>query len=64
MRSGSKIFRTFRSHYSVFALEKQPKNLTSQIFLSLINPLAATFNETRAPTSGKYVTEGGILTPN
>ena len=64
MRSGSKIFRTFRSHYSVFALEKQPKNLTSQIFLSLINPLGATVNEKRAPTSRKYVAGQGIMMAN
>ena len=50
---------------SVFALEKQPKNLNFQsFFLPLNDPLMATFNETRAPTSRKYVAEVGILMPN
>ena len=53
----SKIIQLFRSHSSIFALEKQSKNPIVQSFLSLIDPLLATFNETRAQTSGKYVAE-------
>ena len=53
----SKIIQLFRSHSSIFALEKHPKNPIVQSFLSLIDPLLATFNETRAQTSGKYVAE-------
>ena len=32
--------------------------------LPLRDPLVATFNETRAPTSTRYVTEQGIVMPN
>ena len=34
------------------------------MFLPLRDPLVATFNETRAPTSRKYVAEQGIVMPN
>ena len=60
----SKTFPTFWSHSSVFPLEKQPKNLNSQGFLPLINPLVATFNKRRAPTSRKNIAEQGIVMPN
>ena len=52
------------SHSSVFALEKQTKNLIFQIFLPLRDPLMATFNKTRAPTSRKYVVGQGIAMLN
>ena len=34
------------------------------MFLPLRDPLVATFNESRAPTSRKYVAEQGIVIPN
>ena len=36
----------------------------SEFFLPVRNHLVASFNETRAPTSRKYVVEQGLLTPN
>ena len=58
-------FETFRSHSSVFALEKEAKNLNFfGFFLPLIDPLLATFNETRAPAYTKYVAEQSIVMPN
>ena len=62
--NSSKIMQLFRSHSSIFALEKQPKNPIFQSFLSLIDCLVVTFNETPAPTSRKYVAEQGIGMPN
>ena len=44
-----------------FCFRRQPKNLS---FLPLIDPLMASFNETRAPTSGKYITQQCIVMPN
>ena len=41
---------------------KKPK--FSEFFLLLIDPLVATFNEMRAPSSKKNVAEQGIVTPN
>ena len=35
-----------------------------RVILPLRDPFAATFNEMRAPTSKKYVTEQGIVMPN
>ena len=52
----SKIIQTFRLHSSVFAKEKLRENL--------IDPLVATFSETCAPTSKKYVSEQGIVMPH
>ena len=60
----SKTFQTFWLQSSVFPLEKQPKNLNFQSFLPLIDPLVATFSETCAPTSRKYVAEKGLMMPN
>ena len=57
-------FETFRSHSSVFALEKEAKNLNFFGFLNLIDPLLATFIETRAQTSRKYVSEQGVVMPD
>ena len=34
------------------------------MFLPARDPLVATFNETRAPTFRKYVSEQGIVMPN
>ena len=60
-----KNFKTFWLQSSVFASEKQPEKLNFQsFFLSLGNSLVATFNETRTPTSRKYVAEDGIVMPN
>ena len=48
-----------------FGFRKQPKSLNfNSFFLALIDPLLATFNETRAPTSRKYVSEQGIVMLN
>ena len=53
------------SHSSILLyIEKLRKNLNFQSFLPLIDPLVATFNEMRAPTSKKNVAEQGIVTPN
>ena len=60
MLNWSKTFQSFWSHSSVLALEKQPKNLD---FQSVFTPLVATFNETCAPTSWKYVAQQGIGMP-
>ena len=35
-----------------------------ELFLPLEDTLVATFNETRAPTSKKYIAEKGIRMPN
>ena len=60
-----KTFQTFWLRSSVFAFERQPKNLNySQFFLPLRDPSVATFNETRAPTSKKELAEQGILMQN
>ena len=40
------------------------QNLYFHSFLPLIDPLVATFNETRAPISRKYVAGQGILVAN
>ena len=50
MPNSSKTCQTFMSHSSVFALPNQPKTLNFPSFLSLIDPLVTTFNETRAPS--------------
>ena len=50
-------------HSSIFALEKESKNLDSQRFLPPEKAPVATFNEKRAPTFGKYVTEQDVLMP-
>ena len=60
----SKTFQTFRSHSSIFALEKRPKNLNFQRFLPLIDPLVATFSETREPAYAKYLAKQGIVMSN
>ena len=60
----SQKFQFFWSHCSVFALEKQPKNLNFQSFLLLRDPLVATFNEKREPNSRKYVAEESIVMPS
>ena len=53
------------SYSSALALEKQPKNLNFlEFFLPLRDPLVATFNETRVPTSIKHVAEQGIVMPS
>ena len=40
------------------------KSKSSEFFLPLINPLMATFSETCASTSRKYVAEKGLMMPN
>ena len=47
-----------------FSLEKQPKKVNFQKCLPLRDPLVATFNETCAPTSRKYVAGQSIVMPN
>ena len=63
MPNWSKTFKTLWSHSSVFALEKQPKKIDLQSFLTLRDPLVAVLNETRAPTSRKSVTEQDKVMP-
>ena len=62
--NSSKAFQTFCSHSSVYALQKQPKNLNFQIFLGLTDHLVATLNKTHAPTSKTNLAEQGIVKPN
>ena len=64
MQNWSKTFQIFWSHSSVFAIKNSLKIQFFRVFLSLIDPLLATFNEARAPTSRKYVAEQHILMPN
>ena len=64
IRNWSKKFPAFRLHSSLFALEKQPKNLKFEFRLPLIDPLLATFNERGAPTSRKYVAKQCIVMQN
>ena len=52
------------SDSSAFALEKRLKNLIFHSFFPLEDALVATFNETRAPTSRKYVAEQGVVKRN
>ena len=47
-----------------FYFRNQPKILNCEGFLPLIEPLVATFSETRTLTSRKYVAEQGIVMPN
>ena len=56
--------KSFHSHSSIFVLEKQSKNLNFHYFLPLKEPSVAIFNQRRAPTFRKYVTEHGIRMPN
>ena len=48
---------------SVFDLENNLKLYIFRVFKTLRDSLLATFNETRAPTSRKYVAEQGIVKP-
>ena len=65
MPNWSKTFQAIWWNSSILVLEKQPKNIHySEIFLPLREPLVATFNETRAPTSRKYVAEQVIIMSN
>ena len=54
------------SHSSVFAIYRKTteKSKFAEFFLHLIDILVATFNETRAQTSRKYVDEQGMVMPN
>ena len=64
MPNWSRTFQTVSSHSSVFVLEKQLINLNFQSSFTSTDPLVAFFNETRAPTSRKHVTDQGIVRPN
>ena len=64
MSNWLKTFQTFWSPSSIFALEKCPKNLNFHSFLSVGDPLVATFSQTRALTLGKYVAEQGVVMSN
>ena len=61
MSDWSKTFQTFWSHSSVFALEKQPKNLNFQRFFTSRRPFGGYFQWNAAPTSRKYVAEQDIV---
>ena len=56
--------QTFWFHSSVFALEKQPKNLSFQSAFTFKISIGGYFQETRVPTSRKYVAEQGTAMPN
>ena len=60
----SNKLRVFWSHSSVFALEKQTENINFQSFLPLKHPSVASFKETCALTSRKYVPKPGKSIPN
>ena len=62
MSNWLKTFQTCWSHSSLFALEKQAK--FSELSLPQVDLLVATFKETHAPTSRKYVAEQGIVMQN
>ena len=47
-----------------FLIKLQVSSSIFRILLPLRNPLVASFNETRAPTSRKYVLEQGLPTSN
>ena len=64
MSNWSKTLQRFWSNSSVFALQKQTKNVNLQSFLPLGDTLVATFNETRAPTFRKYVAYRCMVVPN
>ena len=64
IQNWSKTFQTFWSHSSVLGLEEKSEKLNFQSFLHLRNPLVASNNETRAPTSRIYVADKGIVMPN
>ena len=48
-------------HSTTFALKKREKSEISELFSPLGDTLVVTFNETPAPTSGKYVAEQDIV---
>ena len=61
------LLETFRflSHSSfVSVFKKFSKNLNFKSFFTPKKALVTTFNETRAPTSRKYVTQQDIMMPN
>ena len=60
----SDTFQSSWSHSSVFALEKYPKNLNFQSFLPREEALVGTFNKKHVPTTRKYVSKQGVVTPN
>ena len=59
-----KTFQTFRSHSSVFAIERLPKNLNFQSFFTFNRLYRDYFQERRAPTFRKYIAEQGIAMLN
>ena len=62
IKNNSKFYVTLL-HFAIYRkTTKRPK--FSEIFLPLIDPLVASFNEMRAPTSKENVAEQGILMPN
>ena len=64
MPNWSKTFETFWLHSSIFALQKQPENLNVKSSLAFRKRLVASFTETCAPTSRKYVVERSWLPLN
>ena len=62
IKNNSKFYVTLL-HFAIYRkTTKKPK--FSEFFLPLIDPLVASFNEMRAPTSKENVAEQGILMPN
>ena len=60
-----KHFQLFGRAPPFFSFRKTTQKYKfSEFFLLPIDPLVATFNKRRAPTSRKYVCEQGIVMPN
>ena len=53
----------FRSHFSVFLLEKYSKNLSFKSIFTTKKYLVATLSETSGPISKEYVASQGIMMP-
>ena len=59
----SETLEDFRSHFSVFALEKYSKNLSFKSIFTTKKTLVAAFSETCRPISKIYVASQGIMMP-
>ena len=57
----SETLEDFRSHSSIFALEKYSKNLSFKSIFTTKKSLVATLSETSGPISKEYVASQGIM---
>ena len=64
MPNWSKIFQTFWSHSTIFALEKQPKNLNFHSFFISKRIVGGYFQGNMCTHFRKYVSEPGTVIPN